>query len=87
MNKKSVLLIALVLCGMTAIANAGTEVIRDYSNEQPPAYNYAPPPPRPIYYAPPPPVAVVAYPRPVFFGFRVFHRHRPFFVHRVYRRY
>ena len=69
--------IALTLVAAVSAANAGTEVIRDYSNEQP-TYNYnrpLPPPPRPIYYAPPPPIVV--YPRPFFFGFGFHHRYYP----------
>jgi len=80
-------MIALALFGLVSSMNAGTEVIRDYSNEGPPAYNYAPQPPspRPVNYAPPPPIGVVIYPRPFFYGPRFgFHRfhHRRVFVRR-----
>jgi len=46
--------------------NAGTEVIEPYS--APPAYNYAPPPPRPIVFVPPPVVGVVVAPAYRYYG-------------------
>ena len=57
--------------------NAGTEVVEGYGTPAP-AYNYAPPPPRPIYYAPPPPVGVVVYPAYGYYAprFRVYGGHR-----------
>ncbi len=86
-NKKFAVM-ALALAGfgfgLVPTTNAGTEVIRDYSNQGPAYNNYAPRPlpPRPVYYAPPPPIGVVVYPRPLFFGprfgFHRFHHHRVF---------
>ena len=75
--EKKLTAIALAVFGLVSGMNAGTEVIRDYSNEGPAYNNYAPPPRRPIYYAPPAPVGVVIYPRPVFLGFGVHHRFHP----------
>jgi hypothetical protein len=63
--------------------NAGTEVVRDYSDSAA-TYNYAPPPPpRPVYYAPPPPVNFVVFPAYGYYGprYRVYGGHR-FYVRR-----
>ncbi len=59
-------------------ANAGTEMVEP-DRAPAPAYNYAPPPPRPVCYAPPP---VVVYPA---FGYYV-PRVRVFGYQRVYVR-
>lgn len=74
---KKLIVIALVAGALAPFANAGTEVIRDYGQDQ--YHNYAPAPrPRPVYYAPPPPVVI--YPRPFFyrpwFGYHRFYGHR-----------
>jgi hypothetical protein len=81
MAKKIILIALAVLAfgfGSALRSNAGTEVIDRYSAPAP-AYNYAPPPPRPIYYAPPPPVNVLIFPA---YGY-----YKPRFgVHRFYGR-
>lgn len=76
-KKLGVIAMALVGFGFGFVpgTNAGTEVIRDYSNEGS-AYNYAPPPPRPIYYAPPPPVNVLVFPAYGYYGPRFVGVHR-----------
>lgn len=88
-KKFGVIALAVVGFGFAFVsaANAGTEVIRDYGNQQQPTYNYArplPPPPRPVYYAPPPPVYFSIFPAygyygPRFgYGYHRFYGHRPF---------
>jgi hypothetical protein len=66
-------IVGLTLAGGALVASpqaqAGSEVIRDYSAEAPPpAYRYAPAPP-PVVYYPPPPVRLVFYPRPFVRGY------------------
>jgi hypothetical protein len=67
-NKIIVIALAVFAFGFafTLRSNAGTEMIEPYS--APPAYNYAPPPPRPIVYAPPPVVGVVVAPTFGYYG-------------------
>lgn len=62
--------------GLVVSSNAGTDVVPGYGAPAP-AYNYAPPPPRPIYYAPRPPVNVLVFPAYGYYGPR-------FGVHRFY---
>jgi hypothetical protein len=89
MWKKKLGVIAMALVGFgfgfAPGTNAGTEVIRDYSNEGP-AYNYAPPPPRPIYYAPPPPVNVLVFPAYGYYGPRYVGVHHRFAGRHFYAR-
>ena len=47
--------------------NAGTDMIEPYRAPAP-AYNYAPPPPRPVLYVPPPVVGVVVAPGFGYYG-------------------
>jgi hypothetical protein len=71
MLKKIILIVSMILAFWFASArsNAGTEMVEPYTAPAP-AYNYAPPPPRPVYYAPPPPVSVVVYPAFGYYGSR-----------------
>jgi hypothetical protein len=72
--------------GSAPRSKAGTEMIEPYRAPAP-AYNYAPPPPRPVYYAPPPPVSVVVYPGYVHYGprFGFFGAHRFYGRHAYWR--
>jgi hypothetical protein len=81
MGKKTIVIALAVFAfgfGSAQRSNAGTEMIEPY---RAPAYNYAPPPPRPVYYVPPPPVAfgVFVGPRFGFFGGHRFHGRHVFF--------
>ena len=75
-------LIASAICTFFLVsavrANAGTEIVRDYSAQAPPPPVYA--------YAPPPPPAVVVVPAYPYYApsVRVFGYHRVF-VRRAYR--
>ena len=91
MAKKIILIVSAVLAfgfGSALRSNAGTEVIDRYSAPAP-AYNYAPPPPRPVYYAPPPPVPVnvLVYPAYGYYGQRFgFYRTHRFYGRHAYWR-
>jgi hypothetical protein len=86
MAKKIILIISAVLAfgfGSAPCSIAGTEVIDRYNNPAP-AYNYAPPPPRPIYYAPRPPVNFLIFPAYGYYGPRFVGRR--FYGHRAFVR-
>jgi hypothetical protein len=80
--RKKIIVIALAAfafaLGSAPRSNAGTEIVEPYS--APPAYNYAPPPPRPVVFVPRPVVGVVVAPAFGFFGPRFgFYRARRFY--------
>jgi len=86
---KKIIVIALTVFafgfGSALRSNAGTEVIEPYS--APPAYNYAPPPPRPVVYIPPPVVGVVVAPAYRYYGprFGFYRAHRFYGPHAYWR--
>lgn len=70
MGKRLLLMTLAVIAfafGTAPCSNAGTEVIEPYRAPAP-AYNYAPPPPRPILYVPPPVIGFAIGPRFGYYG-------------------
>jgi hypothetical protein len=89
MGKKLIVIASAVLAlGFVSVprSNAGTEMIEPYSAPRP-AYNYAPPPPRPVFYAPRPIFGVAVGPAYGFYGprFGGYYAHR-FYGHHPYWR-
>jgi hypothetical protein len=81
-----VITLGIVAFGFASVANAGTEIVRDYGGAE--INNYAAPPPPPVYYAPPPTIGVVVYPAYAYYGprFRVFGARR-FYGRRFHSRF
>jgi hypothetical protein len=80
MGKKLIVIASAVFALGFAFAlrlNAGTEMIEPYSAPAP-AYNYAPPPPRPVFYPPLPVFGVVVGPGYGYYGprFGAYRGHR-----------